>query len=75
MYHGLYYEFIARKAAVGDIINSRREFSPVFESADAIKGGRLPVTLRGRDVKEFDSGCKCSAPYVETRPAKYQAIF
>lgn len=40
MYHGLYYEFIARKAAVGDIINSRREFSPGFEDAGAIKGGK-----------------------------------
>lgn len=37
MYHGLYNEFIARKAAVGDIINSRREFSPVFENADALE--------------------------------------
>lgn len=73
MYHSLYYGFIVRKAAVADIINSRREFSPVFKSIDAIKGERLPVTLRGHDVKEFDSGCKCSVPYVETRPKKYQA--
>lgn len=39
MYHSLYHEFMRpRKAAVGDIINSRREFPPVFESNDTIKG-------------------------------------
>jgi len=39
MYHGLYYEFIAREATVGDIINSRRETSPAFEGAYAIREG------------------------------------